>query len=247
MKKLLPLGGLLLLALPGCPAQPVLPPDTTATTEPAYRAALRQAAARRQRLGAAYGRAATPAARAAVLGQAGRLLGAVLDSTIFPAWAGTEWAFYGTSWAPRRGQIACGYFVTTALHDAGLRLARTALAQQTSETLIKNLVAAPDIRRYRGLGQAAFVRAVRAQGPGLYVVGLDFHVAFLRVPPGGGPVEMVHSTYLDPGCVVREPAASAAALASNYRVLGKVSADAALLRHWLRGDTLAAHGIVVRE
>ena len=244
---LLPL--LLAAAFSSCHGQGEAPPDSARAVPfvaAHYRPALQALAARRQRLAGRYRAAATPAARAACLAQARRLLLAALDSTVFPAWAGTRWAFYGQSWEPRRGQIACGYFVTTALHDAGLRLARTRLAQQTSETIIKNLTGEAHIHRYRNTRQGAFVKAVQALGPGLYVVGLDFHVAFLRVRPDGA-VRMVHSTYLAPGTVVDEAAATSAALASKYRVVGKLSADEALLRQWLLGQALPVRGAAPLE
>jgi hypothetical protein len=243
---------LLLAGLRGCFAQTSAPdsaasPDALAAySAPAYRATLHRFEARRLRLAHRYQGAATPGARAACLHEARDLLLTALDSTIFPAWEGTPWAFYGTSWEPRRGSIACGYFVTTTLHDAGLRLQRTVLAKQTSETIIKNLTSEAHITRYRGMTQADFVRQVRALGPGLYVLGLDFHVAFLRVREGGA-VQMVHSSYVGPGTVVREAAESSAALPSKYRVLGKVSADDVFVRHWLLGEALAVHGATVKE
>src|SRR4051812_5282380 len=49
--------------------------------------------------------------------------------TIIPEWIGTAWNFYGTSEKPHEGTIACGYFVTTILRDAGVNLARIKLAQ----------------------------------------------------------------------------------------------------------------------
>ncbi|GAA4020937.1 hypothetical protein GCM10022409_00610 [Hymenobacter glaciei] len=223
-----------------------LPTAQAAYSAPAYHAALRRFDVRRRQLAGRYRRATTAARRTACLGEARQLLLSELDSTIFPAWEGTAWAFYGTSWEPRRGSIACGYFVTTTLHDAGLRLQRTVLAKQASEVLIKNLTSEAYITRYRGLSQADFVRQAQALGPGLYVLGLDFHAAFLRVRPDGG-VQMVHSTYLGPGTVVREAAASSTALPSKYRVLGKVSADPNFLRHWLLGDALAVHGATVQQ
>lgn len=244
---------LLLAGLHGCLGQSAAP-DTAAAgpATPAaysartYRASLRRFDLRRRQLAGRYRRARTAAQRAACLGAARELLLSELDSTVFPAWEGTRWAFYGTSWEPRRGSIACGYFVTTTLHDAGLRLQRTVLAKQASEVLIKNLTSEAYITRSRGLSQAAFVQQARALGPGLYVLGLDFHAAFLRVR-AGGDVQMVHSTYLGPGTVVREAAETSTALPSNYRVLGKVSADPVFLRHWLLGDALAVHGATVQE
>ncbi|MDQ2773161.1 MAG: hypothetical protein M3Y54_21970 [Bacteroidota bacterium] len=247
---------LLLAGLRGCFGQ-TAPPDSATTgpdgpaalapfSAPVYRATLRRFDARRRQLATHYRRAGTASRRAACLRSARELFLTELDSTIFPAWEGTEWAFYGTTWEPRRGSIACGYFVTTSLHDAGLRLQRTVLAKQTSETIIKNLTSEAHITRYRGLSQAEFVAQARLQGPGLYVLGLDFHAAFLRVRENGA-VQMVHSSYVGTGAVVREAAESSAALPSNYRVLGKVSADEVLLRHWLLGEALAVHGATVKE
>jgi hypothetical protein len=249
----LPLLSLLLLAnLRGCLAQ--LPggpaaaetPATPIFSAPAYHATLRHFALRRQQLAARYRQAATPAARRVCLQQARELLLTTLDSTIFPAWEGTPWAFYGQSWEPRQGTIACGYFVTTTLHDAGLRLQRTLLAKQASEVIIKNLTAEPYIHRYRDLSQAEFVREVQQLGPGLYVLGLDYHAGFLRVREGGA-VQMIHASYLGTGAVTLEAADSAEALASKYRVVGKVSADDALLRAWLLGQPLAVRGATVRK
>ena len=241
--------GVLAAAFGSCHGQSETPPDSVRAApfvRAAYRPALLALAVRRQQLAARYQAAPTAAGQAACLAQARGLLLGALDSTVFPAWAGTPWAFYGQSWEPRQGQIACGYFVTTALHDAGLRLARTRLAQQTSETIIKNLTDEAHIRRYRNTRQAVFVDAVQALGPGLYVVGLDFHVAFLRVRPDGA-VRMVHATYLAPGTVVDEAAATAAALASKYRVVGRISADDGLLRQWLLGQPLPVRGAAPAE
>jgi hypothetical protein len=232
---------LLLLVTSSCYSQQ--PADYSA---PVYRATLRHLAARRQGLATRYRQATSPAARTACLAEARDLWLTALDSTVFPAWEGTPWTFYGHSWEPRQGSIACGYFVTTALHQTDLKLQRTLLAKQTSENIIKNLTTEGHILRFRGTSQPEFLRQVRAQGPGLYVVGLDFHVAFLRVREGGA-VQMVHSSYLHNVGVVREAADDNPALASKYRVLGKVSADDALVRAWLLGQPLIAHGKLVKS
>lgn len=246
---------LLLAGLRGCFAQNAAP-DTAAGfhtpaalaaySAPAYRATLHRFEARRLQLAGRYRRAATSAARAARIEEARALFLTALDSTVFPAWEGTPWAFYGTSWEPRRGSIACGYFVTTSLHDAGLRLQRTVLAKQASEVIIKNLTSEAHITRYWGVENADFVRQVRALGPGLYVLGLDFHAAFLRVREGGA-VQMVHSSYVGAGTVVREAAETSAALESKYRVVGCVSDDDVFIRRWLLGEALAVHGATVKE
>jgi hypothetical protein len=216
-----------------------------AYSAPVYKATLQQLALRRTALAARYARATTPAAQAACLVDASKLWLNALDNTVFPAWEGTAWSYYGQTWVPRQGSVACGYFVTTTLFDTGLRLQRSLLARQGSEVLIKNLISAPNIHRYRRVSQAKFVQQVRALGPGLYIVGLDFHVAFLRVSDGGA-VQMVHASWIRPAKVIREAADATPALASRYRVVGKLSADAPLLKAWLLNQPLAVHGTTVK-
>ncbi len=240
MKNLLYLVISLLVSANCCAQKPV------AYSAPVYKASLRELTAQRTALATTYLKATTPAARAATLDKARKLWVKSLDATVFPAWEGTPWSFYGNSWAPRQGSIACGYFVTTALFDTGLRLQRTLLAKQGSEKLIKNLTTEAHITRYRHISQADFVRRVSALGPGLYLVGLDFHVAFLRVSEGGA-VQMVHASWIRPAKVIREAADSSPALGSKYRVVGKISADDDLVKAWLLGQPLAVHGATVKS
>ena len=82
-------------------------------------------------------------------------------------------------------------------------------------------------------------------GPGFYVLGLGFHVAFLRVREGGA-VQLVHSSYVGLGAVVRKAADISEALVSNYRVAGKVSADDILVRRWLPDEMPTVHGATVK-
>jgi hypothetical protein len=46
-----------------------------------------------------------------------------------------------TSETPGRGEIACGYFVSTVLRDAGFGVERVRLAQQASERIVRTLSA----------------------------------------------------------------------------------------------------------
>lgn len=239
MKNLLYLAFWLLSS--SCHSQP-----STAYSAPAYRATLHHFDQRRAALAARYQHATTPAARATCLADARELWLTALDSTVFPAWEGTPWDFYGSSWEPRQGSIACGYFVTTALHHTGLRLQRTLLAKQAATVIIRNLTTEAHMHRYRGLSQAEFVQEMRQLGPGLYVLGLDYHVGFLRVREGGA-VQMVHSSYAGAGGVVREAADSSPALESQARVVGKISDDPALLRAWLLGTPLVPRGCTVKS
>jgi hypothetical protein len=56
----------------------------------------------------------------------------------------------------------------------------------------------------------------------------------------GSEVYFIHSSYIEPYMVVREKASESRILAaSNYRVLGRISADDLLIEKWLLGKEIA--------
>ncbi len=141
-------------------------------------------------------------------------------TAIHDEWMGTPWDFSGTSQVPRKGSIACGYFVTTTLQQSGMELDRVRLAQAASEQMIVELTDSRTVRRYSNESLRSFLDSLRDQGAGYYIVGLDNHTGFLRVLDGD-QIEFVHS---GPGRgVVREAPKDAPELAhSRYRVTGKL-------------------------
>jgi hypothetical protein len=152
---------------------------------------------------------------------------------ILPQWIGTPWNFYGTSETPGQGSIACGYFVTTALRDAGLELARIKLAQCASEQMIRTLVQPKYIQRFSNVPMDNFIAAIKQQGYGLYITGLDNHTGFLY--HDGLDLYFIHATYLGTRNVQREKAATSAVLiSSHYKITGKISADEKVLERWIR-------------
>ena len=135
---------------------------------------------------------------------------------------------------PGRGAIACGYFVTTILAHAGFKVSRARLARRPSEAIIRSLVQSRWIKRYSNTPLNRFVSSVRAQGDGIFIVGLDFHTGFLVVR--SKRVRFVHANYLAPRRVIDEPALRSPALRkSKYRVTGKLTDDPQLLTAWLIG------------
>ncbi len=209
-----------------CPADPVL--ET-------YSQLLRDVSSRREVLAGRYRAARTESRRQEVLADARDLLVSVVADRIAPRWYGTRWAYEGTTQTPRKGSIACGYFVSTVLRDAGVVLERVSLSQQPAERIILSLTSEPYVRRFSDASMERFVSEVLDTGEGLYVVGLDRHVGFLICR--GGKVRMVHSSGLSPWAVVSEPAMQCQALfRSRYRVIGRISGDDSLLRDWLLGQ-----------
>ncbi len=121
---------------PNAPAPPPPPPPVSVTlkdtlrlspSDKTYSATKAAVNRRRQALNTAYeaGRITLDSVRQA-------FTNTLLDD-IIPYWYGTDWSFEGHTTVPRSGQIACGYFVSTTLLDAGLRLNRFRLAQQAPE------------------------------------------------------------------------------------------------------------------
>jgi hypothetical protein len=156
-----------------------------------------------------------------------------MAETILPEWIGTPWNFYGTTETPGRGSIACGYFVTTTLRDAGLELARTRLAQCTSEQMISTLVQPKYIQRFSNVPMDNFIAAIRLQGYGLYITGLDSHTGF--VYNDGREIYFIHANYRGARAVQTEIAATSAVLiSSHYKVIGKISADEKVLNRWVK-------------
>ena len=180
---------------------------------------------------------ASSADRTALIAEARALLTRSIYDDLFPAWYGTPWDFNGTSEVPRQGKIACGYFVSTVLRDAGWKVERVGLAQQASENIILSLTTDRHVRRFRRVPIADFVNAVKRWGTGIYIVGLDIHVGF--IVNTGDEVYFIHSSYVDPYTVVKEKAIESRILVtSNYRVLGNVLADDRLIGNWFTGKAI---------
>ncbi|MCM3870860.1 MAG: hypothetical protein ND895_09245 [Pyrinomonadaceae bacterium] len=198
----------------------------------------REIEAERVSLAARYRQATSDIEKARLVGLAREVITRSIYTEVFPSWYGTAWDFNGTTETPRQGKIACGYFVSTVLRDAGWRVQRVKLAQQASENIILSLTTDAYIKRFRRVEIGKFVNAVKDWGPGLYVVGLDIHVGF--IVNTADQVYFIHSSYIDPYAVVKESAMESKILAaSHYRVIGKVSADDVFIVKWLLGTDVA--------
>lgn len=155
-----------------------------------------------------------------------------MDSKLVPYWLGTDYDFYGKTYVPGQGEIACGYFVTTLLEDMGVQLKRNRLAQLASEGMIKELVSEKHIKRYSNQSIGRVISDIEFNGKGLYIVGLDTHTGFLL--NDGSEVYFIHASGRRPWQVVEEYAESSPALLeSNYRVTGCLTCDKNFINNWL--------------
>ena len=161
-----------------------------------------------------------------------KIFTAAVTSTIIPNWLGTAWDFNGVSETPQQGAIACGYFVTTVLRDAGLPIARIKLAQYASEQMITTLVQPKYVKRFHNITIDFFIKNVQSLGYGLYIVGLDNHTGFIF--NDGTEVYFIHSSIVGTRNVQQEKALTSLVLRqSKYKVLGKISADEKVLSKWI--------------
>ena len=211
--------------------EPPTPRPVEQHSIPNYKDSVARLEAERLRFASRYQHASSTE-RAAVIADARAVITRSIYDDLFPAWYGTPWDFNGTSEIPQQGKIACGYFVSTILRDAGLKVERVRLAQQASENIILSLTTNTFVKRFRRVPINEFVNVVKQWGPGIYIVGLDVHVGF--IVNTGADVYFIHSSYIEPYAVVSEKAIESKILASsNYRVLGNVFADDVLITNWL--------------
>lgn len=156
-------------------------------------------------------------------------------------WMGTTWAL-GAPQASEPGpdaRINCGTFVGTVLRDAGFNVKVTKLQRQPSQDIIRSFVGKDRTRRFSNTPMKKFLAEVRDMGPGLFIIGLDFHVGFLIQTDDD--LRFVHASYVT-RTVVDEPAAEASPIVdSKYRVVGKILSRENL-DDWLKGREIEVVG-----
>jgi hypothetical protein len=194
----------------------------------------------RKDLAARHRKARTAAGREAVEGDARIILELALPA-MMGCWLGTPWDFNGTAEGPGEGKIACGYFVSTVLKDAGFQVDRYQLARQPSENILRSFLPKESCALTVGKDYQAFAADVEKLEHGVYVVGLDTHVAFIVVRSDG--FRFIHSSGSRPWCVVDEDRSQATVLQrSSWRMLGNLTANPAVLRRWLREEKISVRG-----
>ena len=168
-----------------------------------------------------------------VLKNAGNYLHHAIVHNMLPFWYGTTWDFNGYTAMPRQGNIACGYLVSTTLRQSGVQINRYKLAQQASAVIVKNTCS--QIQTIKGLSD--FLKFTSTLNDGLYVLGMDNHVAYLSIE--NGTAYLLHSSYLSPGVACRESISNATVLLfSNSFVVGNLSHNPLLVKAWLTGQVL---------
>lgn len=175
--------------------------------------------------------------QAAILVEARSFLEKTIMEDLFPCWIGTPWDFNGVTQKPGEGSIACGYFVSTVLRDAGFRVERAKLGQQASQVIIRTMTTDDRIKITSNSSMKNMEEVFKSRGDGLYIVGLDSHAGFVTVK--GGTMTFVHSSYyIPPRSVCAEPLQGKNPFTdSRYRVIGKIPGDESL-KYWIKGEKI---------
>lgn len=177
--------------------------------------------------------AATESEKPTIIQHAQTYLLTTITNDFFAQWYGTEWDFNGTTHEPRKGKIACGYFITTVLEDAGFNIPRTKWAQQASEYYITRMTA--DVKRFSNQSVEKVKEYFLNRPDGLYIAGLDNHVGF--VFKSGESVTFTHASYYDPkiGVQTEELNGDNPFAKSGYRVIGRIL-DTEMVKKWILGE-----------
>ena len=183
--------------------------------------------------------AKTKEAKSAVYTKARNLLIKTFSDSLFVCWYGTEWDFNGTTTTPRDGEIACGYFVTTLVRDAGFKIERAKLAQCASQSMINTLCPDADVKIITG-GQVQKVKEhILAKPDGIFIVGLDTHTGF--IVKKGTELHFVHSNYtLASDGVMSESFDESSVIQNNgYFAIGNFLNSDGTIQKWLNGTSYA--------
>jgi hypothetical protein len=210
-------------------------------------------AARRAALSAAYARASTDDARAAVRAAARAFLIETITGELFPAWLGTPWGLGPKSTATRPHQpgmsVGCSYFVTSILGNAGFRLdSRYRFAQAAAVDIQRSLARGERaVRRYLSIAPAELAARLGRLDDGVWLIGLSNHVGFVVIDRG--EVHLVHASWSGDQQVTDEPLAGARAIAASRRagyfvspVVVASEENDRLIDAWLRGAEVTFRG-----
>lgn len=154
----------------------------------------------------------------AIVVEAQKYLAKTLVEDVVPAWYKTPWDYNGASNEPGPdSMIACGYFVSTVLHHMGFKYNRKDLGRQNSPWIIKSLSHPIFIKKSWLQDYSEFIEGIKEMGPGIYVVGMDWHVGFVAYD--GEKTSFIHSY----GEVVAQTTEEPSVLGmSKWRKVGKI-------------------------
>lgn len=162
-----------------------------------------------------------------------------LINRIIPFWEGTEWSFEGHTSIPKKGKIACGYFVSTTLKDAGINLNRYKLAQQSPIDEAKSLAPNNQVIEISENSIEENISMINnTLKDGIHFIGFDAsHVGYIFKE--NGQLYLIHSNYMDYKGVEIEKIEDSIVFASyNKFYLAEISTNEQLMKSWITGNEI---------
>lgn len=162
-----------------------------------------------------------------------------LLNEIVPHWYGTPWDFNGHTNIPNKGEIACGYFVSTTLKHLGFKLNRYKMAQQGGTNEAITLQPRAELKTYRNSSQTALKTKLNTvYKDGIYFVGLSNHVGYVLIK--NKELYFLHSSYCDDK-VVLEKAATSPCFQSDIYVFAEITTNRKLVQKWIQNTPIPIH------
>lgn len=207
----------------------------TLTPEEAYQAVLESVEKTRKFWAEQYKQATSAARSDEVLALAGVALEEAVAVDIAHFWYGTRFDKNGTAEVPGEGEIACSYFITTLLQEAGMNVERVKIAQQGALDIAKIICQPQNLTHCTAPAEVEALMAKK--GKGLYIIAFNFHVGFLY--NNGYETRLIHASPLPPSTVANIPMKGARSFDySPFYDIGRLADNKDLIRKWFTGQKL---------
>jgi len=162
-----------------------------------------------------------------------------LYNDIFTHWYTTKWSFEGHSETPKKGTIACGYFVSTTLKDVGFNLNRYKLAQKSPEDEAKVIACGTSIEKLQNVTKQELKKYFLKQKDGIYFIGLDFHVGYIYKK--NQEVYFIHSNYIENKGVMKETIENSKAIVSSKYFITNITHNDILVKKWIMKEVVTTN------
>ena len=151
---------------------------------------------------------------------------------IFPFWVGTKWDYEGYTNEPKKGVIACGYFVSTPLKHMGVNWNRYKLAQMYASKATDAIC--DSIQKFSNIND--LYKYLLNREDNIYHIGLSFHVGF--IVKFQGKIKFLHSDYINASGVKEENILESQALKeSSIYYIGRLT-NPDFLQKWKKGTKI---------
>lgn len=162
-----------------------------------------------------------------------------LVNEIIPQWYETKWSFDGFTETPKKGTIACGYFVSTTLRDVGFNINRFKMAQKSPLEEAKIVACGNEIVTLRNKSKLELKNYFSTKKDGVYFIGLDFHVGYIYKQ--GTNIHFINSNYIDNKGVIKEKIEDSKAIISDVYYITDITHNQKLVSKWLDNEIVSTN------